>query len=340
VDVVSDLVTPTRSASPAERRHVAERWAPTIYQETRDSRDYLTAFDYDGDWDGANNALHLDRFPLRANVYYTVDETPTHFLIAYVLYHPVDAKVPYGHDHDTEHVTLAVRKSTGPAEPDGRVEVMEVRFHHSLYQYAADGAGVRDGADDIDGPIHFAKDGRPEVYVQRVGHGICGGFSPPTWFEALSLACHHGETPHFERNGVVYHYTGRAEVPSSPDDRDVGYALQEIGDTLWAHVHDTGPHATFAAAFDYHGERCGLFRCPRQIGGELASAEGHSSTGLPWEESSGTSYRGEHFLDPALTFSRRLRFPAPFSTSYVFNPYLGVGEFPSAPRGDTVAGQP
>jgi hypothetical protein len=315
-----------RASSAAVRGAVAARWAPTIYQETRSEVDLITAFDFDGDWDGSNNSAHLRSFPLRAVVYDTVVETATHWFVTYVPYHPVDGKVPSGHDHDTEHVTMVVRKD---GSAFGRLEVMETRFHNWLYQYAAPGVAIGDGADDVDGPIHLGEDGRPEIYMQRTGHGICGGQSPTFPIDALALRCHHKERPHIAHHGVVYRYKGAAGLPRSLDDRDVGYALVEIGDTLWQHAHTSGPHATFSSLIDFHGERCDRYDCPRGIGGLLAPAAGHDSTGMPWEEGGGRGVgsRGDAFLDPAFTLSRRLRFPPPMSTDYVFNPYLGVGRF-------------
>ena len=314
------------SLAPTARNQVAVHWAPTLYQETRDERDLLSAFDFDGDWDGSNNARNLPRYPARAVIYFTVAETATHWLVTYLTYHAVDGKSFSGHDHDSEHVTLVVQKD---GSPFGRLQAMETRFHKVLYQYAVQSSGVTNGADDIDGPVHLGDDGRPEVYAQRVGHGLCGGYAPVSWFDTFALRCKHRERPHIAERGVIYRYTGRADVPRSLDDRDVGYALVEIGETLWAHARDRGPHATFSGAMDFEGERCVLFRCPRGIGRAFTSRPGRFSTGMPWEEGGGrgTVKRGEAFFDPALTMWRRLRFPRPFSTGYVHNPYLGVGRF-------------
>src|SRR5436190_1806491 len=71
------------------------------------------------------------------------------------------------------------------------------------------------------------------------------------------------------------------------------------------------------------------FRCPRGIGRELNPRTGRSSTGMPWEGGGGKGVRsrGDAFFDPAFTLARRLRFAAPFSTEYLYNPYLGVGSF-------------
>jgi hypothetical protein len=312
--------TPTTAPSAYDRADarvaVAERWAPTIYQETRDRRDLISAFDFDGDWDLTNNAAHVATAPLRAVVYYTVAETASHWIVTYLPYHPVDAKRVSGHDNDTEHITIVVRKD---GSPTGRLEVLETRFHYTFYQYVAPGAAVRDGADDIDGPIHFDGD-HPAVQQQRVGHGICGGFTPIALIDDFAFECDHRTEPHIARRGVVYRFRGRADEPRSLDDRDVGYALQEIGETLWPRAHPGG--RVFSSALDFHGARCARFHCPTRVGALLAAAAGHGTTGPPWQESPGRGVRavGEAFFDPAYTLSRRLRFAAPFSVDYVWNP--------------------
>ncbi len=324
--------TPT-SAVPADageaaRAAVASHFAPTIYQETKDQRDLIAAMDFDGDWDLTNNASHVDGRPMPAVVYDTVVETPTHWFLTYLPYHPVDAKGVNGHDNDTEHATMVVRKD---GSAFGRLEAMEVRFHDWMYQYAAPGSGVGDAADDVDGPIHFDTDGRPMINAQRVGHGLCGGLAPTLpFFDSLALRCRHRDTPRIARQGVVYRYKGRAEAPRSLDDRDVGYALVEIGEQVWPRARDAGALRVFATRMDFRGERCTEYDCPRGIGAVLASAVGHGSTGMPWEEGpgKGVSKAGDPFFDPAYTLGRRLRFPAPFAIDYSFNPYLGVGSFP------------
>src|SRR5258708_7175038 len=75
---------------------VAARFAPIFYQALGDKprSDYITNFDFDGDWRGDNNWEHTDdkSFPLRAYIYYAVSETQTHFFIHYVVFHPRDYK--------------------------------------------------------------------------------------------------------------------------------------------------------------------------------------------------------------------------------------------------------
>ena len=84
------------SQSVAREREIAAAFAPTFYQALGDKprSDYITNFDFDGDWRGDNNWEHTDdkNFPLRAYIYYSVSETQTHFLIHYAVFHPRDYK--------------------------------------------------------------------------------------------------------------------------------------------------------------------------------------------------------------------------------------------------------
>jgi hypothetical protein len=66
---------------------IATRFAPNFYQALGDKprSDYITNFDFDGDWRGDNNwnnSANLD-FPLKAHIYYSVSETATHYFIHY-----------------------------------------------------------------------------------------------------------------------------------------------------------------------------------------------------------------------------------------------------------------
>src|SRR5438132_1099348 len=93
-------------AGAVPRDEVARHWAPVLYQETHDPlKDLFTAFDFDGNWNGDDNAENMQcqgggncpspncnnrGCPLVATVYYTVIETPSHWFIQYMPYHPLD----------------------------------------------------------------------------------------------------------------------------------------------------------------------------------------------------------------------------------------------------------
>ena len=84
---------PVIGQTPADRE-IAARFAPVFYQALGDKprSDYITNFDFDGDWLGNNNWRNTDnlKFPLRAYVYYSVSETQTHYFIHYAVFNRAD----------------------------------------------------------------------------------------------------------------------------------------------------------------------------------------------------------------------------------------------------------
>src|SRR5205814_6630241 len=82
----------TAFSQPTRDREIAAVFAPIFYQALGDKprSDYITNFDFDGDWRGDNNWEHTDdkNFPLRGYVYYSVSETQTHFFLHYAVFHP------------------------------------------------------------------------------------------------------------------------------------------------------------------------------------------------------------------------------------------------------------
>jgi hypothetical protein len=85
-------VPPTALTQTAkDDRELAARFAPVFYQGIGDNQrsDYITNFDFDGDWAGDNNWDHVanKRYPLKAYVYYSVVETRTHYFIHYAIFH-------------------------------------------------------------------------------------------------------------------------------------------------------------------------------------------------------------------------------------------------------------
>ncbi len=323
----------------ALRDNVARRFAPVFFQEVRDDRDLYAAFDFDGNWAGQDNAQNLvcitspeqcatsspcqsGSCALVATVYYTVIETSTHWFVQYMPYHPVDAKSANGHEHDTESVFVVVAKDGG----NGKLLALETRFHTDWFVYVD--AVVGGAAKAPNGSIHVDEAGHPLVYSQQVGHGLCGGFSPP--FDALpdlQVTCEHEQTPHIEKTGVVYRPDRPAEAPAVADGQSVetGYALVEILDTFWARRAEVGWDKPFLSVVSFTGERCDVLACPKEFGGPFMGDEGDAPSG-PWNQEGGVgvSGNGSQFFDPAYTMSRRLTFPTPYALDYCHNPYVGV----------------
>src|SRR4051812_41075251 len=91
-----DVYSQGTQANAARDREIAARFAPIFYQGLGPTKrsDYITNFDFDGDWRGDNNWANAEdrRFSMKAYVYYGVSETPTHFFIHYAVFHPRDYK--------------------------------------------------------------------------------------------------------------------------------------------------------------------------------------------------------------------------------------------------------
>ena len=76
---------PNSTGRSALDKQIAAQFAPVIYQGLGEQPrfDYITNFDFDGDWKGDNNWVNAGNktYPLRAYVYYSVIETATHYFV-------------------------------------------------------------------------------------------------------------------------------------------------------------------------------------------------------------------------------------------------------------------
>ena len=120
---------------------LVEYWAPTIYQDVTteyDVRaDFITRFDFDGDWSGVNNWENTFLYPLTSAVYYSVQETETHYFINYCFFHPRDdAPVSLDrHENDFEGALFVIEKD---GSEFGSFLLMETQAHNHFYQYSND----------------------------------------------------------------------------------------------------------------------------------------------------------------------------------------------------------
>ena len=308
-------------------RPLAEHWSPLIAQETwwTPKADYIARFDYDDDWDGDNNWDHLEIGSSQAYLYYTVMETQTHWFLIYNVFHPRDYsdKCVAGscHENDNEGLILTVFKD---GSPHGLLQAMETLAHNNIYSFTADDR-VRRAVHNIEGRVEFHEEHHPVVFVESGGHGIYGTRSSHARYDVSSGRFAAG-------TGVTYIYKGVAEYPRHPDDRLVGYELLSIDAHWWTRAGEAGGDGrTFDDFFTYQplGNRppAALAR----IGGAfLGRAQGRNLAKPFWGwHDNRTKNRnilavGQWGLDPAYAVSRNLRFPSPFSLTYVHNPYLDV----------------
>lgn len=308
---------------------LAAHWAPVWYQDS-DDRDYLAdrivAFDFDGDTRSDNNWENLTKagVDLSARIYYSVVETTSHWFILYADFHPRDwatdcsPLIPLSepcHENDLEGAMVVVRKD---GSPFGAFLLLYTEAHNQLHIYTNE-AGISAGSTTHleSTRVTFEGGSHPELYVESKGHGVCA------LYHSQKDHCEHptsGSPPEFGGgDGLVYRYKGKAETPSSGNDRDVGYALVPLESTLWARRKDVcDGGCTFDTTMVYAGETIG-----KAFDGDT---HGDDKANPPWawdDPDDGPVYRGDLFFRPAEAVLTHLKgLPAPFSKTYLRNPFL------------------
>lgn len=314
--------------------------APIHYQDTNSSNylaDYVTRFDYDGDWIATNNWENMTRFPLTAHVSYSVVESCSHWYINYAFFHPRDwtndfvSPLANEHENDMEGFMSIVRKD---GSRFGRLEGMVTSSHWDFYSYTPAGSPLTNGKETIDGRVTMqVHDGstRPLTSQEDKGHGV----------KALPFS--------FERNltveDFIIYYPSRtqAQVPQSGNDRQVNYTLIDLfaSGGLWElqleqaqasvgispTIRDhrdipqpislpLNPFYTWATFKGDKGGGCG------------AGKIGQCSTNSPqppwgWDDrNDGPVYAGHMALDPAYLVDRYFDGLGSFSTKYLRNRYI------------------
>jgi hypothetical protein len=345
------IFAPQKSAERVAEREIAGRFAPVFYQALGENprSDYITNFDFDGDWRGDNNWEHSDdkQFPLRGYIYYSVSETETHYFIHYAVFHPRDykggerkgiilseiiregtkhgiEKDPTGmleeagvaHENDMEGALVVVAKN-GKDLAHAQVAFVET-FHHNDFSPYLPGESAPKGFGSF-----RSEEEHPVLYVEPKGHGI----------EAYSG----DEKQTAKKEFVIYKYTGKAEDPDKQNEGVVGYDLLPIETTLWAHAKNRKSEndPTYAAAHDYGQVSLGVV----QKGGKASQqkikvgAIGETFVGkqgglnmarAPWgwyDRNHRSDPLGLWFFDPASVVKRDFKLDESFSTSYLRLPF-------------------
>lgn len=332
-------------------RRIAAALAPVIYQGLGDHprADYLTNFDFDGDWKGDNNWKNLDNktFPLKAYVYFSVIETTTHYYVHYAFFHPRDYKggmlktalvetliaegvrragtdptglandVALSHENDLEGC-LVVAEKHGTDAAKATVQYVEAMGHNRYLKYLAKPA-QRNEVVDLEGQ-------HPFLFAEPKGHGV----SRYTGSRDQLKNCVNGT--------MVYRYTGSADDPETSQGKEVGYDLVAISETLWPRAQK-GDNETYAEVEKFAEQKVSVLSAGNQIVsvspelGQLGAAF-RGNVGFknkarpPWgwyDEMEKERPRGEWFFDPANVIARHFNLPESFSRVYVYNPYLKIG---------------
>ncbi len=313
------------SSSGEPYRALVAHWAPMVAQATwfEPKADYLARFDFDGDWKGDNNWENTAAGSSQAYVYYAVAETETHWFLIYNFFHPRDysANCVGGtcHENDNEGLILTIRKD---GTRSGRLQVMETLAHDNIYSYRAD-KQIKNRAHKVDGKVEFYRETHPVVFVESGGHGVYGSSDRHSKF-----SLRRGEFR--ETTGVTYIYGARAGRARHGNDREVSYQLLPILGHWWRRSQDDA--GTFAGDFRYqpYGQRPAASRTslPAAFNGRKFG-KNKAKPFWGWHDRRTRKKKilatGQWGLDPAYGVSRNLKLPQPFSLTYIYNPYLGLG---------------
>jgi len=330
---------------------VAARFAPVFYQAIGDKPrgDYITNFDFDGDWRGDNNWKNTDdkKFTLRGFIYFSVCETETHYFIHYAVFHPRDYKggqtkgrllsdiiregvdiaskgeAPTGllaeatvaHENDMEGALVVVAKS-GADLAKARVVFVETLHHNSFTPYTGSAeSAIKPG--DV-----FETDGQHVLlYVEPKGHGI----------EAYTG----DEKQKAIKETLVYKFAAKAGDPEKRTADAVDYDLLPISTTLWPKAAAATKSITYGTFYDYgvvtinYLPPGGKAAAKKVALGKRASAFLGTTGGInmarpPWAWFSNGERGdplGSWFFDPAKIIRRDFAQGESFSTAYVRLPF-------------------
>ncbi|MCI0387919.1 MAG: hypothetical protein MOB07_03990 [Acidobacteria bacterium] len=332
-------------------RQIAMQFAPIFYQGLGDSprSDYITNFDFDGDWKGDNNWNNLDNrsYPLRAYIYYSVSETPTHYFVHYAYFHPRDYKgdlaqsklldliiteglkqagkdptggladdVALSHENDLEGCLVVVEKK-GQGSTKVVVQYVETMAHNNYFRYCP-GEGRAGICEAIE-----MKDQRPLIFIEPKGHGASRYTGSRQQLKSSI-------------NGVmIYAYGGRTGDPDQVKEKSISYDLIPIYDTLWIRARH-GENETYGEVFNYKTRAILKFqpnksaeKVEKNLGSLGSAFRGEvgfrNKARPPWawfDDSERDRPRGEWFFDPASVIARHFDLGQVFSTVYVYNPYF------------------
>lgn len=343
--IVAQKKKPVSPVTKSERE-IAARFAPVFYQALGENKraDYITSFDFDGDWRGDNNWAHGNdrRFQLRAYVYYAVVETATHYFIHYGVFHARDYKGgelkgailselmregakragkydPTGiaeesalaHENDMEGCLVVVAKN-GNDLNRARAVFVETLRHNTLTKYAAGETAEKDSKN------FRTADERPLLYVEPKGHGI----------EAFT-----GEKQIASKNVIIYKVASQAGNPEKGEAESVGYELLPLQTTLWARARQ-GVNATYGEVHDYgevtikvqSGARASELKTqlPKIGIAFVGKVGGLNMARPPWgwfDRGNREGTLGLWFFDPAATIKRDFHLDETFSTVYLHSPF-------------------
>ena len=328
---------------------IVSDWAPVVLQDTDDgawtlgqpengdgAADFVTRFDYDGNWDAWDNWDNLVTSQLKAYVYTTIAETQDFWFVTYHFVHPRDwchgqnqpapwdpciAELEWYHENDMEGVVFVVRKD--PVDLRGKLWDLITTYHTGFQAYvdpvaAAQGhIWVQPGV-PLAGLIQYWNHKglmRPMVQIQARGHGVSAGAQ---WQVAPNDSS--GSFP--GGDGVIYWLQGRDGLPRPPEvptglfDADVSYDLIWVNALggLWSRRLDLGVGTPFDSQARMYPSRRIYAKTFGANVGWPATQQAHP----PWAYDSG---------DDTAPIGYFLEDPAGFAMAYFVIPDLSTWDY-------------
>lgn len=300
-----------------EHLDLAAAFAPVIYQDVgrRPVADMLAAFDFDGNWIGRDNWENLNPGLLFGTVYYSVTETVSNYFLIYGFYHPVR----YGtfvenstesHENSMSGMMVVLEKT-----PFGPSFLLMETYIDGQFLIYSNSPKVSGKFEPIYKSVRFQYGTHPAVFIEAARHGTVVE-APFVFGEYLGQKG--ADFP--GGDGLVYRFKGIAEQPRNTNDRDVGYDLVPILETLWAMRDQVGDAMPFDAPF-FFSKGCSV---PGRFDGDNFQED---SAAPPWgwdDIDDGRVKKGDWFLFPAHAIGEHVKINGPYSLEYLYNPYIGV----------------
>jgi hypothetical protein len=353
---------------------LASEYAPVVFQDTtpptnrRVKRDYITAYDFDGAWNGPGKSAAATSAAnkLQGGVYFSVVQTESHHFIHYIYYHPQDTDPLDGEllrENSMKGAVVVVAKDSGAVRLVETWSPVGERFE----PYAGPGTEFRlkDGIGErelVAMDEDWLTDGkRYHAYITEQRHDSC------IWDHGrndvrLGPFCRHDARKFQENSGIQYTLEPGGRAGEQPnwvrhDDcadecfrdgrmcrdgacHDTTYQLHNFTKTIWVRRSQFGDESLWANAekfnYDAPAARVALgtgFSLPSKLIGDDGKEPDSGKPPWAWEDTETRDrHRGSWFLDPAWTLAQRVEMPGEgWSDKYCWNPYLGIDNM-SAPE--------
>ncbi len=342
---------------------LAAKYAPVVYQATRKEAphfDYLTTFDFDGNWKALDNYDAIKKATeIRSFVYYDVVETKSHFFIRYAYFHPLHFGLLGGDAFGNEMAGATVVVAKYPQErPVAVLTYFPAGDNEEVRSYVTEESGIvtQQGLN-----YHRVNAVFPEAQLFPGGHYLAyltaNTHESCLWIHTtkehlLDQLCQLTEGEKLGLSVIQYVYDGGASDTLKKDGgafpaakQDVRYGLRLVLQDFWTRRDQTGTNTIYTMSFEYEapeGRPGNGLELPSAFLDPVTPTSPYK--GRPpwaWEWSTNpfnfdlySLPRGNYFLDPAWFFLKRHRLNADwnwdtkegYSTDYCFNPYLLIDQ--------------